>query len=77
MSAPMKMAGRGRPKKMSNATTLKSVGISRDQASRWKKIASIPEALFEATLADKTKPHSTARFVRLAESIVESTEEST
>lgn len=48
-------AKRGQPKKeMSNDTTLLStlddIGLSRDQSSRYQKLASIPEEIFEAAI---------------------------
>ena len=43
----MDRAGRGRPQKTSDDTTLSDLGISRDQSYRWQSIASIPEEDFE------------------------------
>ena len=45
-------AGRGRPSKMSDDTTLSDLHISRDQSSDWQRLAAIPEDEFEADLAD-------------------------
>lgn len=42
---------RGRPEKASPATTLSDLGVSRDQSSKWQKLASIAEDDFEASLA--------------------------
>ena len=36
-------ANRGKPAKMSNDATLSDIGISRDQSSRWQKLAGISE----------------------------------
>jgi hypothetical protein len=54
--AEMERAKRGRPAKMSRATTLSDFGISRDQSSRWQKLAAIPEHEFEASFAGPDKP---------------------
>jgi N6-adenosine-specific RNA methylase IME4 len=45
---------------------LADFGVTRDQSSKWQKIASIPEKQFEALLADRTEPISTARLVEQA-----------
>ena len=37
----------GRPIEVSKGTTLSDMGISRDQSSKWQKIANIPEEKFE------------------------------
>ena len=37
----------GRPEEVSKGTTLSDMGISRDQSSKWQKIANIPEEKFE------------------------------
>ena len=43
------VAKRGQPKKeeMSTRTTLSDLGISRDQSSRWQKLATAPQDVFE------------------------------
>jgi N6-adenosine-specific RNA methylase IME4 len=41
----------GRPVEVSKGTTLIDMGISRDQSSKWQKIASIPEEKFENFLS--------------------------
>jgi hypothetical protein len=51
-------AKRGRPEKMSSATTFSDFGISRDQSSRRQKLAAVPEDEFEATFAQPGKPSS-------------------
>jgi hypothetical protein len=38
----------GRPSKVSNNPTLSDQGITRDQSSRWQRVAAVPEAVFEA-----------------------------
>lgn len=50
----------------SGATTLKDMGITRDQSAKWQQLADIPEADFEAALADPKKP-STSSIVNAAE----------
>lgn len=46
--------GPGRPEKTSHRATLKALGITRDQSSRWQACAALPEADFEAWLAGFT-----------------------
>ncbi|MGI9403062.1 MAG: hypothetical protein ACR2OF_00950 [Hyphomicrobium sp.] len=43
----------------SDTTTLSDLGISRDQSSRWQKLAAVPEDDFEAALAAPEKPSTT------------------
>lgn len=45
------LAKQGKPTKMSNASTLTDAGISRDDSSRWQKMAAIPEQAFENAIA--------------------------
>jgi len=40
----------GRPKKYSQDATISELGISKDESSRWQRIASIPDFLFEKYL---------------------------
>lgn len=56
--------GRGRPRKMSNVTTLKQLGITRDQSSKWQLVAELPEAEFEALLARGVTTAGMARAAR-------------
>lgn len=46
-------AGRGQPKVMSHDTTLPDLSISRDQSSRWQKLADIPEQEFEDRIVEQ------------------------
>lgn len=46
----------GRPNKTSSDPTLSDLGISRDQSSKWQKLAEIPKEEFEAMLARPEKP---------------------
>jgi hypothetical protein len=41
----------GRPRKVSDATTLSDLGITRDQSSQWQKLAAGTQPQFEAPLA--------------------------
>jgi hypothetical protein len=65
----MDRAGRGRPEKMSDDTTLSptptlsDLGVSRDQSSKWQQLAAVPEAEFESALAVSEKP-STNRIIK-------------
>jgi hypothetical protein len=52
LAGDMERAGRGRPAKMSDDTTLSDLHISRDQSSQWQRLAGIPRDDFEADLAD-------------------------
>jgi hypothetical protein len=48
---------------------LADYGISRDQSSRWQKLAAVPDAEFEATFSAPAKPSTdlaAARLTRLA-----------
>lgn len=53
----------GRPEKLSTATTISDLGISRDQSSKWQQLAAVPERDFEAALAAPEKP-STSGIIR-------------
>jgi hypothetical protein len=73
----MRLSKGGRPRKnpshdatgLAGVTTLKLLGISRDQSSKWQLISKVPEATFEKYLADCEREGvmpSTAGLVRLA-----------
>lgn len=59
------------------AQTLTQLGISRDQSSRWQKLAAIPEDQFEATFANTSKKPSTSGILRDASPPKEPTKEPT
>ena len=42
----------GRPSKVSQASTLTDLGLTRDDSSRWQKIAEIPTAQFESVIEE-------------------------
>ena len=73
-----KSAGPGRGKKpvvandrFSKPPTLPELGITRDQSSKWQKVAAIPEEKFEATIAsarEKQEEITTAAILRSAAS---------
>ncbi len=46
---------------------LRKAGITRDQASRWEKLAAIPDAEFEAALRDPDVEPTTAGLIRAYE----------
>jgi hypothetical protein len=47
--------GKGQPKVMSSAATLKDLGIIRDQSSKWQRLTDMPKADFEAALTGNGK----------------------
>jgi hypothetical protein len=47
---------RGNRYRVSDETTLKDLGITRDQSSQWQQLAEVPELDFEAALAGPDKP---------------------
>jgi hypothetical protein len=53
--------GRG---KAPSSTTLSELGVTRDQSSKWQRLAQIPEPEFEAALSDPQTRPSTAALVR-------------
>ena len=55
-------------KAMSNGTTLVDMGISRDQSSKWQKMANIPEEKFENYI-EVQKELSTAGALKIAKQI--------
>ena len=65
---------RGRPAKLSSATTLPKLGITRDQSSKWQRLARmIDDATFEKALAqakDKCGELTTAAVLREIKEIV-------
>jgi hypothetical protein len=69
MEANGERQGRGgdrRSESKSPAGTLNDLGISKKQSAKWQQLADIPEADFEAALADPKKP-STSSIVNAAE----------
>jgi hypothetical protein len=64
--------GRGKKRRCSEGTafskskTLKDLGISKKQSSRWQQLADVPEEQFEAALAGPEKP-STSGIIARAE----------
>jgi len=58
----------GRPVEVSKGTTLIDMGISRDQSSKWQKIADIPEDKFENYL-EVEKELSTAGAIRVSKQL--------
>jgi hypothetical protein len=61
-----RMQGRGRPRKMSRLATLSDLGITRDQSSKWQKIAQIPEDVFEELMESPDFKPTTNALVRIA-----------
>jgi hypothetical protein len=49
---------------MSNAATLSDLGITRDQASKWMRLAQIPEHEFEAALSQPGPKPTTEGLLR-------------
>lgn len=47
-----------RPEKKSQASTLSDICISRDQSSRWQKLASVPEEKFEQAIASAKEAYA-------------------
>jgi hypothetical protein len=62
-----------RPRKLSSISTVLPDGITRDQSSRWQRIAAIPKKIFDAKLAQAEADLyeiTTAYFLRLAKEVV-------
>lgn len=59
--------GRGRHEKVSDASTLSDLHISRDQSSDWQRLAAIPADRFEADLADPMWRPTTAGMLERQE----------
>jgi hypothetical protein len=47
--------------------TLKALGITRSESRKWRKLAKVPEHVFEAALADKTVLPTAAAIIRANE----------
>jgi integrase len=58
--------GRGRPRKMSDRKTLSELGITRQQASDWERMAQIPEKQFEEILNRPGRKPTSAGVLREA-----------
>jgi hypothetical protein len=52
-----------RSNEMTEAHTLASHGITKNQSSQWQQLADVPEATFEAAIADRTEPLSSIRII--------------
>jgi len=57
-----KRGGDRKGKSKSPAGTLKDLGISGKQSSKWQRLASVPEKDFEAALSAIKKPSTTASY---------------
>ena len=49
-------AHRGKGRSSSSTTTLADLGITRDQSSKWQKLADLPEPQFEEALTEIESP---------------------
>lgn len=62
----------GRPEKVSQPTTLSDLGLTRDESSRYQKLAAMPEEHFETAIATAQATSgqvSTAYMLRMAEDV--------
>lgn len=72
MAKSKERARPGKPKTSRDVTitlpappaTLQDIGISRNQSSRWQRLADVPEEKFEKALADPVEKPSTGRIIR-------------
>jgi hypothetical protein len=46
----------GRPVEASRPATLSDIGLTRDQSSKWQKLAAIPDEKFESALSEVKMP---------------------
>ena len=61
-----KNAGAAQPTRSSDTTTLEDMGISKDQSSKWQRLAAVPDDEFEQALADTDTRPTTAGIAKKA-----------
>ena len=57
--------GRPTENRSLDTTSLSDLGISKDQSSKWQRLAQVPEDEFEAALSDPDKKPSTAGILKV------------